>query len=82
MNINSNFTNNDNNDSASAEEVMDNGMGFIFQKLIEPMQGKLSIEDLETLSIIGIAFKMVADQATAYEKAQQDETNQQDFFRN
>lgn len=81
MNINPDH-NFENDDVASAEEVVDNGMDFIFQKLIKPMQSKLSVEDLETLSVIGIAFKIVADQATAYEKAQQDETSQQDFFRN
>ena len=81
MNINPEH-NFENDDVASPEEVMDNGMGFIFQTLIKPMQNKLSVDDLQTLSMIGVAFKIVADQATAYEKAQQDETNQQDFFRN
>lgn len=81
MNINPEH-NFENDDIASAEEVIDNGMDFIFQTLIKPMQSKLSVDDLQMLSIIGVAFKIVADQATAYEKAQQDETNQQDFFRN
>lgn len=81
MNINPEH-NFENDDVASAEEVMNNGMDFIFQTLIKPMQNKLSFDDLQNLSMIGVAFKIVADQATAYEKAQQDETKQQDFFRN
>ena len=50
MNINPDH-NFENDDVASAEEVVDNGMDFIFQKLIKPMQSKLSVEDLETLSL-------------------------------
>ena len=81
MNINSDH-NFDNNDAPCAAEVMDNGMHFIFDKLIEPMRDKLSVEDMKMISIIGIAFRIVAEQATAFEKSQQGNGNQQDFFRN
>ena len=81
MNINSDH-NFDNNDAPCAAEVMDNGMDFIFEKLIEPMKEKLSAEDMRMISIIGIAFRIVADQATSFEKSQQGNGNQQDFFRN
>ena len=81
MNINSDH-NFDNNDAPCAAEVMDNGMDINFDKLIEPMRDKLSVEDMKMISIIGIAFRIVAEQATAFEKSQQGNGNQQDFFRN
>ena len=68
MNINSDFSSFDENQAPSAEEVMSQGMGFIGEKLIEPMRDKLDAEDLGILALVGISFKIVAEQATAYEK--------------
>ncbi len=86
MNLNSDFSS-DYNDAPSAEEVMAQGMGFIGEKLIEPMQEKLSPEDLTILALIGMSFKVVAEQARAYEKLQEQggippAQDNQDFFRN
>ena len=75
MNINPDFSS-DYNDAPSAEEVMAQGMGFIGEKLIEPMRDKLDAEDLSVLALIGISFKIVADQATAYEKLQESELDE------
>ena len=72
MNINPDFSS-DFNDMPSAEEVMSQGMSFIGEKLIEPMRDKLDAEDLSILALIGMSFKIVADQATAYEKLQESE---------
>tara|TARA_R100001163_G_C4868349_1_gene71347 strand:+ start:123 stop:380 length:258 start_codon:yes stop_codon:yes gene_type:complete len=71
MNINSDFSSFDENQAPSAEEVMSQGMGFIGEKLIEPMRDKLDAEDLGILALVGISFKIVAEQATAYEKLQE-----------
>ena len=71
MNINSDFSSFDENQAPSAEEVMAQGMGFIGEKLIEPMRDKLDAEDLGILALVGISFKIVAEQATAYEKLQE-----------
>tara|TARA_Y100001938_G_C8010760_1_gene389869 strand:+ start:372 stop:629 length:258 start_codon:yes stop_codon:yes gene_type:complete len=76
MNINSDFSSFDENQAPSAEEVMAQGMGFIGEKLIEPMRDKLDTEDLSILALIGISFKIVADQATAYEKLQESELDE------
>ena len=88
MNINPDFSS-DYNDAPSADEVMSQGMGFIAEKLIEPMHDKLSKEDASLLALIGISFKIVAEQATAYEKMEQaknsDDLNEDKtigFFRN
>jgi len=66
MNIKKDFSQNDEN--PPADEVMANGMDFIFEKLIEPMQEKLSVEDLSLISLIGLSFKIIAEQATMYEQ--------------
>jgi len=76
MNINPDFSSFDENQVLSAEEVMNQGMGFIGEKLIEPMKDKLSPEDASLLAVIGISFKIVAEQATAYEKLQSSELNE------
>ena len=86
MNLNSDFSS-DYNDIPSADEVMSQGMGFIAEKLIEPMQDKLSPEDLSILALVGMSFKIVADQARAYEKLQEQggvppAQDNQDFSRN
>ena len=76
MNINPDFSSFDENQAPSAEEVMAQGMGFIGEKLIEPMRDKLDAEDLGILALIGISFKIVADQANAYEKLQESELDE------
>ena len=76
MNINPDFSSFDENQAPSAEEVMAQGMGIIGEKLIEPMRDKLSPEDSSLLALIGISFKIVAEQATAYEKLQASELDE------
>jgi hypothetical protein len=81
MNINPNFNNQE--ECPPANEVVANGMDFIFEKLIDPMREKLSVEDLTFISLIGISLKIVGEQATAYEKLQEGlDSNEQDFNRN
>ena len=81
MNINPNFDNQE--ECPPANEVVANGMDFIFEKLIDPMREKLSVEDLTLISLIGISLKIVGEQATAYEKLQEGlDSNEQDFNRN
>ena len=83
MNINPDFNNQD--ECPPADEVMANGMDFLFENLIEPMQEKLNQDQLKILSLIGISFKIIADQAAAYENLEQSmkglDTNE-DFSRN
>jgi len=79
MNINSNYQE---NEDLSPENVMDQGMNFIFEKLIDPMKGKLNEEDLALISIIGVSFKMIAEQAGAYEKIQSEEYKESPYIRN
>ncbi len=81
MNINEDFTNEF--ECPQAEEVMASGMDFIFDKLISPMNemGKLNEEDLAMISLIGISFKIISEQASLYEKSVSEDTTQ-DFYRN
>ena len=85
MNLNSDFSSD--SEIPTADSVMAQGMGFIGEKLIEPMQDKLSPEDLGILALIGMSFKIVAEQARAYEKLQEQggvppAQDNQDFSRN
>jgi len=83
MNINSDFDNQD--ECPPANEVMANGMEFIFDNLIEPMKGELDQEQIKIISLIGLSFKIIADQATAYEKFEESingTLTNEDFSRN
>jgi hypothetical protein len=79
MNINSDYQD---NEDLSPENVMNEGMNFIFQKLIDPMKEKLNEDDLALISIIGVSFKMIAEQAGAYEKTQSQEYKESPYIRN
>jgi hypothetical protein len=68
MYINPNFSDNENECPPPADEVMTNGMDFIFEKCIEPMHEKLSVEDISLIGLIGFSFKIIAEQATMYEQ--------------
>ena len=68
MNIKNDFSQNNENECPPADEVMANGMDFLFEKCIEPMHEKLSVEDLSLIGLIGMSFKIIAEQATMYEQ--------------
>ena len=56
-------------DSAiNANEAMSSSMGFIFENFIEPIENELTEDQAMMLAIIGVAFKTIAEKATAYEK--------------
>ncbi len=83
MNINPNFDNQE--ECPPADEVVAHGMNFLFEKVIEPMKDKLDPEDLALIGMIGLSFKIVGEQATAYEKLQEgfdSDSNETDFNRN
>ena len=77
MNINPEFQS---PERPNFEDVMAEGMDFLFKKFILPKTKKLDQEDLETLALIGIAFKDIASQAEAYYKMYEDKEN--DISRN
>ena len=71
MNINPNFENEfnfDSDDSPPADTLMLLAMAFINEKLIEPMEDKLSEQDQHMLSLIGVAFHGIGQQARAMEE--------------
>ena len=65
MNINPNYQN---QHIPSSSELMEGIQGIIYNMLIEPMQKKLDLEDVEILSKVGDALQSVAEKATAYEQ--------------
>lgn len=73
------------NEEMDAEYVTNEGMCALWELCIEPMQDKLSQEDMAVISLIGMTLKIVAEKASAYEKLQQgelDDTKENDFYRN
>ena len=76
MNINKDYQ----EESPSSEEVMQAMQSVLFDMVIEPMQKKLNIEDLEVLRTIGATLKGIAEKATAYELLSQKDSYQ--YYRN
>lgn len=64
MNINPDYKN---QHIPSSSEVMEGVQHIIYNMLIEPMQGELSLEDIEVLGKIGDALQSVAEKATRWE---------------
>ena len=81
-----NFANQDSQDSvANSEDIMEQSMAMLFDMVINPMQEKLDVDDLQTLGLIGVAFKIMAEKAHAYEKMVGEVPSKetpQDFFQN
>ena len=65
MNINPDYQN---KHIPSSSEVMDGIQEIIYDILIEPMQKKLTLKDVEILGDVGVALQSVAEKATAYEQ--------------
>ena len=75
----------DDTEPPHAEDIMEQSMSIIFDMVIDPMQENLDADDMQTLGIIGVAFKLIAEKAHAYEKIVGEVPSQetpQDFFRN
>ncbi len=84
-----NFANQDSQDShqseINSENIMESAMGILYDMVIDPMESKLDVDDLQTIGLIGVAFKIMAEKAHAYEKLMGEvhtEQTPQDFNRN
>ena len=84
-----NFANQDSQPSdLNSESIMETSMAIIYEMLIEPMEENLDNSDLQTISLIGVAFKIMSEKAHAYEKLmgevpeENEEENQNNFSRN
>lgn len=85
MNILDNNFDFNSDETVNAEYVTNEGMCALWELCIEPMQDKLSQEDMAVISLIGMTLKIVAEKASAYEKLQGNELNdlkENDFYRN
>lgn len=60
-------TNDNYNEAPSATEAMDSSMDFLFKNFIDPVEADLSEDQAYILAHIGIAFKIIAEKAQAYE---------------
>jgi len=78
--------NQDSSDSElNSESIMEQSMSILFDMVINPMQENLDTDDLQTLGLIGVAFKIMAEKAHAYEKLMgqaSSEESEDDFSRN
>ena len=71
MNINRLSNEEDNHelidDVQDAELIMDHSMGFLWDVIIEPNEEQLDKDELSMLGIVGVALKLIAKKAKAYE---------------
>jgi hypothetical protein len=71
MNINRSSNEEDNHelidDIQDAELVMEHAMGFLWEVIIEPNEEQLDKDELSMLGIVGVALKLIAKKAKAYE---------------
>ena len=81
-----NFANQDSHQSEiNSQNIMESAMGILYDMVIDPMESKLDQDDLQTISLIGVTFKLMAEKAYAYEKLMGEvdtEQTPQDFSRN
>ena len=54
-------------DIGNAEVVMEHSMGFLWDVIIEPNQDALDEEEQTMLGVVGMALKLIAQKAKAYE---------------
>ena len=71
MNINRSSNEEDNHelidDVQDAEVVMDHAMGFLWEIIIEPNEDQLGEDEQTMLGVVGMALKIIAKKAKAYE---------------
>ena len=71
MNINRLSNEEDNHelidDIQDAELIMEHSMGFLWDVIIEPNEEQLDKDELSMLGIVGVALKLIAKKAKAYE---------------
>jgi len=65
MNINPNYSE---QDKPSAVDITSMAMDAVFSIAIKPMEKDLTIEQINLLAEVGIALKIIAKQADAYNK--------------
>ena len=54
-------------DVGNAEVVMEHSMGFLWDVIIEPNQDELDEDEQAMLGVVGMALKIIAQKAKAYE---------------
>lgn len=65
MNINEDYLD---NEHPNADEVMTQGMSWLWKHFIEPNTDHITEEQAEMLTMIGVSFKIIAEQADAYDQ--------------
>ena len=71
MNINISSNEEDNHelidDIQDAELIMEHSMGFLWDVIIEPNEEQLDTDEIAMLGIVGVALRLIAKKAKAYE---------------
>ena len=57
-------------ENVTAEDVVNQSMGYLWDVVIAPMQNQLSDTDKHLIGVIGITLKLVAHKAKCYEDIQ------------
>lgn len=64
----------------NANSAMDSGMNWLWENFIEPNVDATDEDQARMLAVIGVAFKVIADQAHSYEKLQGLDQEEKDHF--
>ena len=54
-------------DVGDAEFIMEHAMGFLWETMIEPNEDQLDEDERTMLGVVGMALKVIAKKAKAYE---------------
>ena len=84
MNINRLSNEEDNHelidDIQDAELIMEHSMGFLWDVIIEPNQDELDEDEQTMLGIVGVALKLIAKKAKAYEDMYEKGQNNENYL--
>lgn len=79
MNINPEFNS---EERPNVEMVVEDAMSYLFKTFIQPQEKNLDEDDIESVALIGIMFKDIAEKAEAYYQLQEKGYEKNDFYRN
>lgn len=64
----------------NSETAMNQAMEYLWDEFILPNIDKTNEEQVNMVTIVGLALRAIAEKASAYEKAQEGKFNEKDYF--
>lgn len=64
----------------NSETAMNQAMEYLWDEFILPNIDKTNEEQVNMVTIVGLALRAIAEKASAYEKAQEGKFSEKDYF--